>query len=165
MLLSVLAFFGSLTIPRLRPHSLRALIAPLAFGFCSIFGMAVIVLFSEAARTAPLNGPRGTVIGFSMWFVPGLLGTWLALAILKRIEQRWLKTRRARGFVVRLITSLIVFGLVFMVSVGVSVKFFQEWVWAHEYLSFCLAFMAAGSTAVLTYLLLGALQERVQGQG
>src|SRR5262245_28097158 len=164
MLLSVLAFFTSLAIPRLRPYTFRVLVAPVAFGFCSLFGMVIVVLFSSAARSAPVSGPSGTIFGLLIYLVPGLFGAWLAVEVVKRIEGRWSNTQPTRDLAIRTIISLIVFGPALVVYDTVLFKFFEPWESAHEYLFLSLALMAATMTALLAYSLLRAMQQRLLAQ-
>jgi inner membrane protein involved in colicin E2 resistance len=77
---SLLAFVVFLSVRRLRPHALPALVAPVAFGGCSIFGL---MLFALATDTCYDSLPHVIAIGASLvaYFGSGVAGAWLAIAI------------------------------------------------------------------------------------
>src|SRR5437667_3225407 len=114
ILLSLVAFVCSLAIRRFRPYAFRALIAPVAFGFCSIVAMVLILLASHGLNlqfaNAPLVGARGVFEGIAIYFFPGLVGAWIAVKIVRQVETRVLNTRGKRDLATRIITALIVFG-------------------------------------------------------
>jgi hypothetical protein len=76
------------------PYTLQAVVAPLAFGFCSIIGAGAVVLISDyaglqiAALNRPLVGLGGLLTILAIYFVPGVLGTWLAISITGRLRAR-----------------------------------------------------------------------------
>src|SRR4029077_13265259 len=82
ILLSLIAFVCSLAIPRLRLYAFRVLVAPVAFGFCSIVGMGLILVISHGLglqfANYPLVGMRGEIAGIAIYFIPGLIGAWIA---------------------------------------------------------------------------------------
>jgi hypothetical protein len=164
ILLSFIAFACSLAIPRLRLYAFRALVAPVAFGFCAIFGMALILSISHALNlrfaNSPLVGVRGVLVGIAIYFIPGMIGAWIAVEVVRQIETRLLKTRPRRDFATITIIALIIFGPTFIVCTGVQFKLFsrtEEW-WP---LCLTLSFMAAALVATATYLLTRVLQERI----
>ena len=91
ILLSIVAFLSCLAIPRLRGYVVQALVAPVAFGFCSIVGMFVILSigwFLFHVSSGPLVGIGGVAIAFVIYFIPGAIGAWLVVSIVNRTKQR-----------------------------------------------------------------------------
>jgi len=159
ILLSLIAFACSLAIPKLRPYAFRALVAPVAFGFCSIVAMVFILIGAHGLglqfANYPLAGMRGVLEGIAIYFIPGLIGAWIAVEIVRQIETRALNTQRRRDCAIRTIIALIIFGPAFIVCTGVQFKLFsrEEW-WP---LCLALSFIVAVLAAAATYLLVGAL--------
>jgi hypothetical protein len=97
ILLCLVSYLVCLAVPRLRRHALQALVVPVAFGFCSIVGMVVIVLVGDTlterfhfdVNPGPLVGMKGILIGFFIYFVPGILGAWLAVYLVNKIKRRF----------------------------------------------------------------------------
>jgi uncharacterized membrane protein len=97
ILLSLVSYLICLAVPRFRRNALQALIVPVAFGFFSIVGMVVIVLAGDVLTerfrfnvdTGPLVGVKGIFIGFFIYFVPGILGAWLAVHLVNKIKRRF----------------------------------------------------------------------------
>jgi hypothetical protein len=93
-LLSALAFFACIVVPPWRRYKFHALVAPIAFGFCSIVAAGAIVLtadhFNQGLFTSPWSGglrDAGTVI--LIYFIPGMIGSWVAvLAVTKIVNSR-----------------------------------------------------------------------------
>jgi hypothetical protein len=96
-LLSVFCFLACLAIPKIRRYALQAAVAPLAFGFCSIVGAGAVVLIADyaglqiAVLSRPLVGLGGFLTVLTIYFVPGVLGTWLAISITGRLRARFSK--------------------------------------------------------------------------
>jgi hypothetical protein len=89
--LSLAACACCLVVPKLRRHALRALVAPVAFGFCSVVG-AVTIIVTAAGLRRPLPemaGVGGVLIFMVIYVTPGLLGTLLVLTLLDRVR-KWL---------------------------------------------------------------------------
>lgn len=167
ILLSLVAFVLSLVIPRLRPYAFRALVAPVAFGFCSIVAMVLILVASDGLSlqfaNAPLTGARGLLEGIAIYFVPGLVGAWIAVEIVRQVEVRALKTQFKREFATRSIAALIVFGPVFIVCTGVQFNIFPKAdAWWPAFLA--ISFTAAVFASALTYLLVRKLQQRTHAE-
>ncbi len=163
VLISIISFAGVLAIPRLRRFAFRALVAPVAFGFCSIVAMALILVVADGLRLRfpPIAGPTGVLLFIGIYFIPGAIGAWIAIAIVGRVETRFLNTQSQRDFATRTMVALIIFGPAFIVSTGIQFKLFpraEEW-WP---ICLCVSFIAAGLAATATYLLTRALQERLQ---
>ncbi len=163
ILLSLIAFVCSLAIPRMRPYAFRALVAPIAFGFCSITAMVLILSISHGLNlefaNAPPAGMRGLFEGVAIYVFPGLVGAWIAIQIVMQIETRVLKTQGKRDFAIRTVVALLVFGPVFIVCTGVLFNMFssaEEW-WPALLAISCIAALVA---AALTYLLVRTLQQR-----
>ena len=92
VLLSILCFLICVAVPRWRGYRFQALVAPVAFGFCSIVAMAVIVLTSDHFNlglfTKVPSGSLEAVALFMIYFIPGLIGSWGAVAAVTKIVSR-----------------------------------------------------------------------------
>ena len=93
VLISVFAFSVCVVVPRWRRYRLEALVAPVAFGFCSIVGAALIILTSDHFNlglfTRPWTGTRDAAPLFVIFIFPGLIGSWAAvLAVTKIVHRR-----------------------------------------------------------------------------
>ena len=95
ILMSVVCGLACLVIPKMRRYALQVLVAPVAFGFCSIIGMGMILLLSDYTRIlhfAVLNEPavgiRGFMITSVIYFIPGVLGAWVAVSLAGRLKAR-----------------------------------------------------------------------------
>ena|ERR1700735_1443651 len=88
LLASLCAFELCVAEPRLRPFRYRALVAPVAFGFFSIVAAVGISLIADRLNlgfaTEPWSGKRALVL-LLIYFVPGLLGSWCAVAAVAKI--------------------------------------------------------------------------------
>jgi hypothetical protein len=86
-LVAIAAAAICIVVRKLRRYTLRALVGPVAFGFCSVVGFIIAILLVEEFYRGPTPGP---VVGYSLaaiiYFGCGLLGTWIAFAILKPLE-------------------------------------------------------------------------------
>lgn len=93
VLLSALGFVVCLAIPRVRRYKLYALVAPVAFGFCSVVTMGIVVIAGDlvgqrlhlSVFSEPLTGIKGVITLLFIYFIPGILGAWFAVAIVKRL--------------------------------------------------------------------------------
>ena len=163
VLISLIAFACFLAIPRLRRFAFRALVAPIAFGFCSIVAMGLILVLAGGLgiRFPPVAGPTGVLLFIGIYIIPGAIGAWIAVEIVRQVETRFLNTQSQRDFATRTIIALIIFGPAFVVSTGVQFKLFPR---TEEWWPICLgvSFIAAALAATATYLLVRALQERLQ---
>jgi uncharacterized membrane protein len=88
ILLSIICYSISSVVPRIRRYALKAAIAPVAFGICSIVGMFVILFLSDhvsALHTAAFDqmwdGAEDSIIDAALYFVPGALGAWAAVCL------------------------------------------------------------------------------------
>ena len=163
ILISLIAFACSLAIPRLRRFAFRALVTPVAFGFCSIAAMVLILLMADGLglRFPPIDRPTGVLLLIGIYLIPGAIGAWIAVEIVGRVETRFLNTQSQRDFATRTIIALIIFGPAFIVSTGIQFKLFpraEEW-WPTR---LGISFIAAGLAATATYLLARALQKRLR---
>lgn len=92
-MLSGLAFFACVVVPRWRRYKFQALVAPLAFGFCSIVAAGAIILTSDHFNlglfTRPFSGLRDAALLILIYFIPGLIGSWAGvLAVAKVVNRR-----------------------------------------------------------------------------
>jgi len=167
ILLSLVGFGLSLAVPRLRPYAFRALVAPVAFGFCSIVAMVLILVVSHGLNLQfandPLTGARGLLEGITIYFVPGLVGAWIAVEIVRQVEVRTLTTRARRDFATRTIIALIVFGPVFILCTGIQLNILAgAEAWSPAF--FAVSFTTAGFASASTYLIVRTLQQRTHGE-
>jgi hypothetical protein len=105
-----------------------------------------------------LAGLREVLIGVAIYFIPGMIGAWIVVEVVRQIEIRFVKTQRERNFVIRAIASLIIFCPPFVTCSAVEFKFFPKAVdwWP---LSLGLAILGGVLAAILSYVLLRFLQE------
>ena len=79
---SVLGFLVCAVVPRWQRYKFQALVAPVAFGFCSIVAGGAIILTSDHFNlglfTRPWSGPRDALPLILIYFIPGLVGAWAA---------------------------------------------------------------------------------------
>jgi hypothetical protein len=92
VVLSMLSFLICAAVPRWRPYKFQALIAPVAFGFFSIVAAGAMVLTSDHFNlglfTKPWTGPRDAMPLLLIYFIPGLVGSWCAVAAVKKIARK-----------------------------------------------------------------------------
>jgi hypothetical protein len=92
MMLSMLGFLICVAVPRWRPYKIQALVAPVAFAFCSIVTAGAVILTADYVNldlfTKPWSGPRDAVPLFFIYFIPGLVGSWCAVAAVRKIAAR-----------------------------------------------------------------------------
>ena len=97
LLLAILSFGVCATVPRLRRFKVAAVVAPLAFGFCSIAAASVIILGDHLVEDrfhlslfSQLTGTRGAIVtGFMylIYFLSGIFGTRMAIALTTRARK------------------------------------------------------------------------------
>jgi hypothetical protein len=89
VLISAIAFVVCALVPRWQRYRFQALVAPVAFGFCSILAMGAIVLtvdhFNLGLLSEPPSGLRTAVEMLLIYFIPGLLGSWSAVVVGSKI--------------------------------------------------------------------------------
>ncbi len=88
ILVSLTAFSLCLAIPRLRAYAFSALVAPVAFGGCSIFGLALFMLgvdtiYDSLPRVVAIAAPLLT------YLVSGCVGAWLAIRVGRFLKHRF----------------------------------------------------------------------------
>jgi hypothetical protein len=118
VLLSFIAYGVCLSIPRLRPHALKALVAPVAFGVCSVIALAALALALD--KVWP-SGNAGAVVGMLAYLLFGTVGAWLAMRTAGMLERRYLPTPDAHRVVFRLVMSLVAFGIVSFICFAIGV--------------------------------------------
>jgi len=97
ILLSLISAVTCLAIPQLRKYTLQALVAPVAFGLCSIVGMAVMVLsgdvltkrFQIVVSPGPFAEIKDILISLFIYFISGIVGAWLAVYLTNKMAQRF----------------------------------------------------------------------------
>ena len=129
ILLAAIIFFVCLVVRRLRPYALQALVAPIAFGACSL-GLAVFTVLLAAAAGSLLHvrtdrlGAAGqaaaVVLGVLLYLCGGALGARWAVVLVRRGEAAFLKPPDARRSALRAVIGFIVFGLSSFTSMGIA---------------------------------------------
>lgn len=124
ILLSLIVFVIFLTVPRLRRYAIQALVAPVAFGICSI-GLVVVTVLAFAIvgqhiHLGTLAQSIAVGLGILVYLCGGTCGAWLAVRIVDRFDETLLKTTHARQFVIRSLIGVIAFGLVSFISMAVA---------------------------------------------
>jgi len=93
MLLSVLAFLVCVAVPRWRRYWFQALVAPVAFGFCSIVAAGAAALTSDYLKlglfTKPWSGILSALPIISIYFLAGFVGSWCAIVAATKITAFW----------------------------------------------------------------------------
>lgn len=142
VLLSILSFVICLAIPKLRHFSLPALIAPVAFGVCSIVGWISFILISQFVfriSLGPAAGLGGVVEGLLFYLAPGLFGAWLAVKAVRALDQRLLTSTTARDVLLALAIGAVSAGISGVTGLGLAT-----------------AYMAPGSVVASWWIALGA---------
>jgi hypothetical protein len=89
VLLSIVSFLVCVAVPRWRRYSFQALVAPVAFGFCSIVAAGAIILTCDHFNLGlEFSWPRDAVWSVLIYFVPGLIGSWVAILVVAKIVNR-----------------------------------------------------------------------------
>jgi hypothetical protein len=92
ILFSMLGFLVCAAVPRWRPYKVQAMVAPVAFAFCSIVTAGAVILAADFLNlglfTKEWSGPRDAVALVFIYFIPGLLGSWCATVIVRKIASR-----------------------------------------------------------------------------
>lgn len=86
VLLSMFGFLVCAVVPRWRAYRFQALVGPVAFGFCSIVAMGAIVLISDHFNLGLFTRPWSGLL--LIYVIPGLLGSWFAVAAVTKIVRR-----------------------------------------------------------------------------
>lgn len=97
ILLSLICFAVFTGVPSLRRLALPALVAPVAFGFCSLAAWIAFALIGGYVMHLHSNPGFLLVIeGLLFYLLPGLIGAWLAIRAVQFLERRFLNTRHAK---------------------------------------------------------------------
>jgi GNAT superfamily N-acetyltransferase len=120
ILLSLICFFVCLAVPFLRRFAFRALVAPVAFGFCGIVGWIIFAVagFHLELALGPMTGIRLVFAALIFYVLPGSVGAWLAVLIVKKVEEIALKIPGAWQLALRVVVSLICFALASLIGLG-----------------------------------------------
>ncbi len=123
VLLSILAFFVCLAVPRFRRFASAAFAIPVTFGVCSIVGWIAFVLIAGYVlhlNLGPAIGFHGVVEGLLFYVLPGIIGALLAVKLIRIIERSFLNTQRARDLVIRVIVATIMAFIGAVVALGLA---------------------------------------------
>jgi len=115
---ALIAFVVCLIVPRWRSYSIRALVAPVAFGGCSLVGLLIGVLAADFAASLlhARESVRNALPYFGLLLFPagGAGGAYLAVIVVHFIEVRL--SPRARERLLRGVTGLVVLAFVSLMS-------------------------------------------------
>jgi hypothetical protein len=151
ILLSIVCFAASLVVPSLRRFAVQALIAPIAFGFCSLAAWLIsafilwglLRLKSNPSYLLPVEGTF-------FYLLPGLLGAWLAVTIVRLIEQTFFNTSQARRLGLSVVMACIGGPLGFIVGLAVAGSVLPL---GSSYWSFIASLASAGFFAIFSFTL------------
>ena len=91
VLVSIPLAVACLFVPKLRPYTLRALVGPVAFGFCAAWGFVIALLVLDALLPSQLAGAPSWinyVLAAVAYAGSGAVGVRVAFAVLRPIEVR-----------------------------------------------------------------------------
>lgn len=150
ILLSLICFAVFMGVPSLRRQALPALVAPVAFGVCSLAGWIVFALIGWRFLHLQSN-PKALLVaeGLLFYLFPGLVGAWFAVTSVRFLERKFLTTKEARNLIIRLVVSLIACGIGFVVGLGIADNVLPP---DSTYPAFLAALVSAGAFAVLTFI-------------
>jgi hypothetical protein len=123
ILLSILAFFICLAMPRFRRFAAAAFVIPVTFGVCSIVGWIAFILIAGNVlhlNLGPAIGSHGVVEGLLFYLLPGVVGAWLAVRLIRIIERSFLNTQSARNLVIRVMVAAIMAFIGAFVGLGLA---------------------------------------------
>jgi hypothetical protein len=89
VLVSITLAVVCLSVPKLRPYTLRALVGPVAFGFCAAWGLVIAQLALDALLPSQLAEPpswMNYILAAVAYVGSGAVGVWIAFAVLRSIE-------------------------------------------------------------------------------
>jgi hypothetical protein len=121
VLIAFLSFTVCTLTPSLRRFALSALVAPLAFGVCSLAGWIAFALISSKLlkiNLGPAIGLHGLLEGLLFYAVPGIVASYVAVAIVRRLERLFLRTESARISALRIELALVAFSFGFILTLG-----------------------------------------------
>ena len=160
ILLSLICFLISLGVPNLRRLAFRALVAPVAFGFSAILGWISfamgLVYFKFDVR--PATRPAFVLLaGLVFWALPGCIGAWLSIAIVKKAEEKFFKTSEARQLAQRVVVALISFLCGSFISLGLT----ESWLPTDSFVAnLGLPLLGGASIGIVTFFLAKYIQRR-----
>jgi hypothetical protein len=163
ILLSIISFAVCLAVRALRRFAIPALIAPVTFGFFSIFGWIAFALITERVlklHLGPATGTHGIVEGLLFYIAPGGIAAWVTIVIERWVERRFLRTRFAKDLMLRLVVSVVAGFAGGIVGFGVASNWLPS---GYLFATLVAAVVTAGSVAILAFLLTMMLQKRDGG--
>ena len=119
VLLSLVGFLACLIFRPLRGFALSSLIAPVAFGVCSIVGwftFAIIGGMVAKGGLGPATGIHGWIEGLIFYLLPGIMGSWFAVFVVTSLERAFLRTERSRREALRVQATVVAFPCGFVVT-------------------------------------------------
>jgi hypothetical protein len=162
ILLSVLSFVVCLAIPKLRRISLPALVAPVAFGVCSIVGWISFVLVSDFVlkiSLGPASGFHGVMEGLAFYLLPGVLGAWFAMWLVRVVERYINRIPMARKIILASAVSAVCAGIGGLVGLALASRLLPL---GSEFETFGIAVGASAFLAVGGFAAAMILQSRHQ---
>ena len=123
ILLSILAFFVCLAVPKFRRFAPAAFVIPVTFGVCSIVGWVAFLLIAGNVlhlNLGPAAGFHGVVEGLLFYALPGIVGAWIAVKLIRIIDRSFLNTQTARNLVIRFMVAAILAFIGAFVGLGLA---------------------------------------------
>lgn len=118
VIFSLIAFPICLIVPRWRPYSIRALVAPVAFGACSVVALGIGIFAADFAASLLHAGESAQNVYsyFALFLFPagGACGAWLAATAVRFVEVRLSPKGRQR--LLRAVIALVAQAFISMTS-------------------------------------------------
>ena len=96
VLLSILSFVVCAAIPALRRHALSVLVAPVAFGVCSLLGWLIFVLVEVYFRIGAVGTFKTITLALIFYVMPGVVGAWVSVRIVQVVKRKFQRARDLR---------------------------------------------------------------------
>jgi hypothetical protein len=104
VMLSLFCFTLCAIVLPLRRFALSALLTPVAFGVCSIAGWFAFAVIGDSILKnglGPASGIHGWIEGVFFYLLPGVMGSWVTVVVVRSLERFLLRTERARELALR----------------------------------------------------------------
>ena len=127
-LLSLVGFTFCAIGKKQRRFALSALLAPVAFGVCSLAGWIVYAIISDRLHKGGLGPNSLWLYGLAFYVLPGFIGSWLAASVTLRLEHILFRTERTRSIALQVEIAAVVFPLGFILSLS-GIDNWLSWLW------------------------------------
>lgn len=159
VLISVVAFIICLAVPGLRRIALAALVVPVAFGVCSLFGWILFALVTGFVLHVSLGVAEIVIMGILFYLLPGLAGAWVAVKLVRFFEQSFLKTKTARSLLLASVIALISAGFGGFLGLGMATNYLPQ---GSVVVSLWIASASSAFAAITGFLIARMVQSRHQ---